>query len=279
MDGFLHLVVAFVVGLGLALILSVTLRRMMSAEAFARTNYRGHPLPTSMGIVIPLVAVAGVAPDSLRWSAVGTLGVPVVVLVTGFALLGLLDDLAGVGQSGGFRGHVRALLQGDLTSGMVKMLGGPLLAIVVIGQWEVLPSVAHVLRDAAVVALAANLANLLDRAPGRVIKFGLVGFGLVLVGGLRGYLAAPALTMGAAAGLLPGDLREDYMLGDAGSNAIGATVGFAAVASLGSGVRWLLLGALLALNLVSEVLSFSRVIDGTPPLRWFDRLGSPHRDA
>ena len=30
---------------------------------------------------------------------------------------------------------------------------------------------------------------------------------------------------------------------------------------------------LIALNLLSEVVSFSRVIERVPPLRWFDRLG------
>ena len=35
---------------------------------------------------------------------------------------------------------------------------------------------------------------------------------------------------------------------------------------------------LLALNVAAELVSFSRVIDAVPPLRWFDRLGQspPH---
>jgi hypothetical protein len=38
--------------------------------------------------------------------------------------------------------------------------------------------------------------------------------------------------------------------------------------------RWVVLVAVLGLNLVSEVVSFSSVIDSVGPLRWFDRLGS-----
>jgi hypothetical protein len=31
---------------------------------------------------------------------------------------------------------------------------------------------------------------------------------------------------------------------------------------------------LLAVNVAAELVSFSRIIDAVPPLRWFDRLGS-----
>jgi UDP-N-acetylmuramyl pentapeptide phosphotransferase/UDP-N-acetylglucosamine-1-phosphate transferase len=272
------LLAAIAVGAMLAWGLSKALTGVMGVEAFRRTNYRGHPLPTAMGLVIPLVAFVGVAPESLRWSPIGALGGPMVVLVTGFAFLGLLDDLAGVGQSGGFKGHIEALGRGRLTTGMVKLVGGPLLAIVVVGQIAD-RSVIGMLRDAAVVALAANAANLFDRAPGRVAKVGLLSF-VVLAAcswGHLGLLAAPGLAIGAGAGLLPGDLREEHMLGDAGSNALGGVVGLTMVVVASPGVRWVLLVGLLALNVASEVVSFSRVIDATPPLRWLDRLGSPYR--
>ena len=65
------------------------------------------------------------------------------------------------------------------------------------------------------------------------------------------------------------------MLGDAGANVMGAMCGIAAlVAFWGSGQRWAVLAVLLGLNVLSEVVSFSKVIDGVGPLRWFDRLGS-----
>ena len=40
---------------------------------------------------------------------------------------------------------------------------------------------------------------------------------------------------------------------------------------------WVVLVVVLGLNLVSERVSFTAVIDRTPPLRWIDRVGSPHR--
>ncbi|MGH9135890.1 MAG: hypothetical protein ACRD0G_02450, partial [Acidimicrobiales bacterium] len=124
------------------------------------------------------------------------------------------------------------------------------------------------------VALAANLGNLLDRAPGRVTKSTVVTFAVLLAGtGAGSELTGPAMVVGAGLGLLVPDLRERVMLGDAGANALGAAVGVGAVVACSPGVRLVLLAAVAVLNLASEVVSFSRVIDATPPLRWADRVG------
>ena len=37
--------------------------------------------------------------------------------------------------------------------------------------------------------------------------------------------------------------------------------------------RWMTLCVLVALTAASEVVSYSRVIDAVPPLRWVDRAG------
>ena len=63
------------------------------------------------------------------------------------------------------------------------------------------------------------------------------------------------------------------MLGDTGVNVIGALVALGAVASLGSAALWVATGVVVALNLASEIVSFSKVIAAIPPLRWFDELG------
>ena len=69
------------------------------------------------------------------------------------------------------------------------------------------------------------------------------------------------------------------MLGDAGSNALGAALGYGVVVGVGEGWRWGVLAVLALLNIASERVSFSRVIDAVPPLRWADRLGAPHRSG
>jgi UDP-GlcNAc:undecaprenyl-phosphate GlcNAc-1-phosphate transferase len=85
--------------------------------------------------------------------------------------------------------------------------------------------------------------------------------------------AALTPVVGAAVGLLPDDLGERLMLGDAGANALGAVLGVGAVLTLGPWSRVVLAVVLAALNLAAEMVSFSRVIDRVGPLRLLDRLG------
>jgi hypothetical protein len=84
---------------------------------------------------------------------------------------------------------------------------------------------------------------------------------------------AVAAPLGAAAALLPEDLGERAMLGDAGANALGAMLGAAAAASLSRPARLALLAAIAGLTAASEVVSFTTVIERTAALRWLDMLG------
>jgi UDP-N-acetylmuramyl pentapeptide phosphotransferase/UDP-N-acetylglucosamine-1-phosphate transferase len=79
--------------------------------------------------------------------------------------------------------------------------------------------------------------------------------------------------MGAALGLLPADLGERLMLGDAGANALGAALGLGALLALGPGARLVVTGVLLVLNVAADLVSFSRVIRSTPALDRLDKVG------
>src|SRR5437763_14077156 len=128
--------------------------------------------------------------------------------------------------------------------------------------------------DAMLIALAANLGNLLDRAPGRTIKFGLVAYvPIAFAIGTAPIGIAVAPVMGAAFGLLGDDLHERLMLGDTGANVIGAVLGLAIVLGSRDSIRVIVMLVLLALDVAAELVSFSRAIDAVPPLRWFHRLG------
>jgi UDP-N-acetylmuramyl pentapeptide phosphotransferase/UDP-N-acetylglucosamine-1-phosphate transferase len=79
--------------------------------------------------------------------------------------------------------------------------------------------------------------------------------------------------VGALAALLPADLGERVMLGDTGANPMGAVLALGLVLVAPFWGRVVALLVVLALNLVSEVVSFSAVIDRVRPLRWVDRAG------
>ena len=273
------LIGAVVVGYLAARLAWLAARPLFALPALVRHNYRGRALPTAAGIVLPMAALVVEAGRALAGSlgvgdATGTTGVRLLVLVAavGFSLLGFVDDLAG-GDDRGFRGHVGALAGGRVTTGALKLLGGGLLAAVVVAPL-VGRSFGRLVADALLVALCANLANLFDRAPGRTTKAGLVAFVfLALVAAHRQAVMATAVVVGASLGLLLDDLHERLMLGDAGSNVLGAVLGLGVVAGCGTTAQDVVLVAVGALNVAGELVSFSRVIEAVPPLRALDRAG------
>jgi len=188
----------------------------------------------------------------------------------GAAAFGGYDDLAGSGDRRGFRGHLGALARGEVTTGAVKI--GGIGAAGVVAAALAGGSPADVVINAGLTAGGANLLNLFDLRPGRAIKVALAG--AVLLAGTgpaaAGAVAAPA---GAALALLPDDLGERAMLGDAGANALGAVLGAAAAAGLSRPARLAVLAGIMGLTAASEVISFTAVIQRTPALRWLDMLG------
>lgn len=274
------LLVAFVASVCAAAALLAGTKPFFARALFTRQNYRGRELPIAVGLIVPLSVVAVLAGalvvSTLGWRAhlvtLESLELTATACL-GFGFLGLLDDLAIDHGTSGYRGHFTALRHGNLSAGALKMLIGPLVALVVVFPASG-GSFWRLIADGAVVALAANLANLFDRAPGRVSKLVLlVAAGMVVASAASPALAGLAAAGGAAMVLLRPDLREQLMLGDAGANPLGAAVGVGAVLAFAPNTRIAILVVLMAFNLLSEWVSFSRVIDRTTPLRFVDRLG------
>ena len=238
------------------------------AARWARVNHRGGPVTLLEG---PVVA-AGLAA-----AAFGTPGLsrPVrlaaAVAALGAGGFGAYDDLAGSSDNRGFRGHLGALQRGELTSGAVKIVGigaTGLAAAALAGRRGT-----GVLLAGGVVAATANVVNLFDLRPGRALK---VALALALLDGRRTPDAArlAAAATGCALVVLPTDLGEQTMLGDAGANAVGAVLGLAAVTGDAGNVRLAArLAVLTALTLASEKVSFTTVIESIPGLRDLDRVG------
>lgn len=234
-----------------------------------RTNHRGEPVSLLSGPAFLAGAAGGalLAPGATPRARLAT-----AVAVLGAGAVGHYDDhRAGAGgQAKGLAGHAAALASGRFTTGAAKVVG--LVATGAVAGALLPPgrqSRANVAVAAAVVAGYANLANLLDLRPGRCLKFGLLHAPVLLAPG-GAVLAGP---LGAAAGLLDTDLRERTMLGDTGSNALGAALGTAVLACHGRLGRAAHLAALCALTLAGERISFTAYIASHEPLRRLDELG------
>jgi hypothetical protein len=273
------------VGLPLAIAISLFLvpagARGLRDAGLIRENYRAAQLAFPLGAVLATAALVTLAPlaflddradldllepELRRW----------LPYLLGIAFLGFLDDSLGRGEvvatPRGWRGHWAALRAGSLSTGAIKAIGALALAAYVVSgrgleDWRYVA-------DVALLILATNLFNLLDLRPGRAEK------GLVLLGAglcLGAWTFAPLELLGIFVGpVLVGawlTLGEKAMLGDTGSNLIGAVAGIWLLTTVGGDGRLIALAVVLALTIYGELRSISKTIDSVPPLRWLDSLG------
>jgi UDP-GlcNAc:undecaprenyl-phosphate/decaprenyl-phosphate GlcNAc-1-phosphate transferase len=273
------------VGLPLALAISLFLvpagARGLRDAGLVRENYRGARLAFPLGAVLATAALVELAPlaflddradldlldpELRRW----------LPYLLGIAFLGFLDDALGQGEAvttpRGWRGHWAALRAGSLSTGAIKAIGALALAAYVVSgrgleDWRYVA-------DVALLILSTNLFNLLDLRPGRSEK-GLVLLGVGLC--LGAWTFEPLELLGIFVGpVLVGmwlTLGEKAMLGDTGSNLIGAIAGVWLLTVLGADARLVALAVVLALTIYGELRSISKAIDSVPPLRWLDSLG------
>ena len=254
----------------------------MLRTGLARINYAGRRVAFPAGA--PLVACSLIAlvplavvddradldvldPELRRW----------IVYVLGVAMLGLLDDALGRGAA---RGHASRLARARPHGARRRLLdrgdqGGRLARARRLRRLRVAGERGSTTsRDLALLLLATNLFNLLDLRPGRVEK----AFLLLLAGLCLGaWTAAPIDLLGIFIGpVVVGaafTLREWAMLGDTGSNLVGALAGISLLVVLDDTGRWIALALIAALTIFGEFRSISKAIESVPPLRWIDSLG------
>jgi len=273
------------VGLPVAVAISLWLlpagARGLRDAGLVRENYRGAAVAFPLGAVLATAALVALAPLAVlndradldlldpelrRW----------LPYLLGIAFLGFLDDALGqaaaAGSPRGWRGHGRALREGSLSTGAIKAIGALALAAYVVSG-RGLESWRYV-ADVVLLILATNLGNLLDLRPGRAEK----GLGLLALGLCLGaWTFAPLELLGIFAGpILVGawlTLGERAMLGDTGSNLIGAVAGVWLLTVLGGDGRLVALAVVVGLTIYGELRSISATIESVPPLRWLDSLG------
>jgi UDP-N-acetylmuramyl pentapeptide phosphotransferase/UDP-N-acetylglucosamine-1-phosphate transferase len=274
--------VPLVASLITAAVIAPTTVRTLRAQGMVRENYRGASVAFPAGIAIVGSAFLALVPLSLL-DQLGKVDVfrpgtrEVVTYVVGVALLGLLDDLvgSGAGLPRGWRGHARAAVAGSLSTGALKAVGSLGLALFVMSGRGL--GAGKYLLAVAVLVLATNLFNLLDLRPGRSVKvLVLLGIGLTL----GAWDAEPLWTLGLFLGpvivLIPLDLRELGMLGDTGSNVIGALAGLWLVLALSTTGQAIAAAVMVLITLYGEFRSISELVERTPGIRWLDSIGRSH---
>ncbi|MEW5784895.1 MAG: hypothetical protein AB1767_07465 [Bacillota bacterium] len=244
---------------------------LFTRQESVKTNYRGILITTALGPALLLGFLIAAAVNLWQGSEPVTWLALTTVLI-GAAFFGLWDDLM-EDQITGFKGHFREGLQGRLSAGLLKVATAVLIAFIFTALLEASPgqrALAFFL-----LLLSTNGLNLLDRRPGRAIKafflFGLLIVLLALQPERAARLLLPLLSLTLA--VAPFDFNAHGMLGDSGSNLLGAALGGAAVLSLSVPLQLTLLLFWVVLNILAEFISISDLIERNNLLRRLDYLG------
>ncbi len=296
-----------IASLVIAAVVVPPLVRGLRAAGLTRVNYRGASVAAPTGVAIAAVALIALGPLAL----IAELGdaevffpqaLRALTFVLGVTLLGLIDDVAGAAEpaeaapawTGGYeggedryeaeehptmevpprgiRGHARATAGGRPSTGVLKALGTIGLALFVVSGQGL--TTEDYLLATAVLVLATNFFNLLDLRPGRSQKgLLLLGVGLLIGEWDLDSLWTLGLFVGTIVVLLPVDLREQGMLGDTGSNAVGAVAGLWLVLTLSTTGLVVALVLLIGATVYGEFRSISVLVERTPGLRQIDSLG------
>jgi len=238
-------------------------------------NYKGELIPQGIGIMFPIYALlwhallklfAGNSMANAMW---------ILFAITTMCFIGFVDDMLGSRDVLGLKGHIKSLLNGRLTTGALKAIVGLLLAFVL--SLSFTSSFVEVVVNTFIMALFTNFFNLLDLRPGRAIKVYIMIF-LVIIGILnaagKSELAIPFLPLfGTVIGYMPYDLKAHCMMGDAGSNVLGISVGFLVVLSLSWHIKIAILAFLIGIHIFTEKYSLTEIIEKNPVLHYLDNLG------
>ena len=236
-----------------------------------QNNYRGYEVVLGGGLLFVFVYlfvalwVITLADQQLNLSLM-------LLLILGFSLVGLVDDLLGKKGPRGYRGHFGALIKKkEITSGFLKALWGAVIALYIALFLERDPI--RVFLNSSLIVLTANSFNLLDRQPGRAIKVFVffTGIFVFFTGGIELLLLLPLLA--SLIVYLPYELSEEIMLGDTGANSLGGALGLYTVLAFDTRLKAILIFFLFIFQLFCEKYSISKLVEKNPFLYFFDKLG------
>jgi UDP-GlcNAc:undecaprenyl-phosphate GlcNAc-1-phosphate transferase len=256
--------------------------RFMVEGGLVKPNYRGERIPAVAGLIfvvlLPLTTALGLIFAVKSFTTVNA--VLFLWVVMGMGLIGFIDDVVGNNDYKGFRGHLKALVKEHrLTTGGFKACFGAIIALVfsiasanLIGSKTMLWTV---ISSFLLVTLAANTINLFDLRPGRAGKVYILGFVVILMftQNFEVYTGLFIPILAIMFFYLPYDLKGRVMMGDVGSNLLGASLGMMMVWMFSDLGKIVAIAVLVVLHLAAEKVSFTKLIDHHRFLSSLDDLG------
>lgn len=256
------------------------IRGLIYEAGFLKPNYREEQIPAIAGVLfvalLPLITMINMLFSVNPYSD----SILFLCIVLGMGFMGLLDDQMGNHTSKGFKGHFLALFRSrQLTSGGFKAIFGALLALI-FSIAAVFPIQSawwpwELFLNFILMSLATNMINLFDLRPGRAGKIYLAAFIIIMAfsKNLENYFGLFLPIIAILLYYLPFDLRAEVMLGDVGSNLLGATLGMMMVWMLSDFAKFVSLVVMLALQFSAEKVSFTKIIERNGFLRYIDNIG------
>lgn len=235
-----------------------------------RKNYQDKSIPSGFGLIY-IFSYLFAAPFMILLTDINYLLLIKLFLLTGMTLIGFIDDFLGDSNKG-FKEHLKKLLKNKyLTSGLLKAIMGGLLGInaaLLAGG-----SFLTIFLNTLLVPLSVNTFNLMDVRPGRALKLYLFLSSLLFLCAPEWVLLLIMPIIGTSLALFPIDLKENGMLGDAGSNLLGASVGFSLLFILDLPLKIIVLSVLLLAQWIGDTVSFTKIIENNRCLKFIDNLG------
>ena len=134
-------------------------------------------------------------------------------------------------------------------------------------------SIPNIIVATLVVALSTNMMNLFDLRPGRAIKAYVILAIIIFLASAKFNREVMMLIVPAVLAYFYFDLRALTMMGDAGSNVLGVSIGVFIVSSFDLPVQLVSLVLLVAIHVLTEKFSLTKIIENNKFLNYVDKLG------
>lgn len=238
-------------------------------------NYKGDMIPQGIGIMFPIYTLLWYTLFLLLFKHDSADALLLQFAITAASFIGFIDDMLGTRDVLGFKGHFKSLFTGRLTTGALKAIVGLLVSFII--SSTLTSNFSEAVISALTIALFTNFFNLLDLRPGRAIKvyifsFLVISLGLVIIQKAAAILPFVPL-LGIIIGYMPYDLKARCMMGDAGSNVLGISIGVLITSTFGLYVKILVLAFLIGIHVFTEKYSLTDLIKNNRFLNYLDNLG------